>query len=113
MKWKLWLDDQLPCPARFSDGPWIICRNYYDAIFHIKQLGPPCEISFDHDLGLDNETGKDFADYLIKQDLNYRVGDGSSFHFIEEFVYSVHSANPVGAQNIREVMNQYLKQIKS
>ena len=59
-------------------------------------------ISFDHDLGEDEPSGYDLCKYLVQADQTFDVLD-------KDFTFNVHSANPVGAENITEYMNNYLK----
>jgi hypothetical protein len=63
-------------------------------------------ISFDHDLGVDPETGDLYSSGLeLAQALCLRDHGLLS----EDFTYNVHSSNPVGAENIRAYMDNYLK----
>lgn len=121
MRYKLYLDD-LRYPDLHPD--WRIARNFHDAVWMVKNYGIPYHISFDHDLanehydwselvimgpnkdsnGPKEFTGYDFAkwfcDYVMdwNHDLT-RIG----------FSYNVHSANPVGAENIRCYMENFMK----
>ena len=83
MKYKLYLDD-IRNP---EDNSWVICRSSIQALNYIKNYGQPYFISFDHDLG-EQDTTMEFLKCLVD--------------IIEQptFDYVVHSANPVGAQNI-------------
>jgi hypothetical protein len=102
--WKLYLDDiRIP-----KDPTYIIARTVEEAQRLIEQYGVPEQISFDHDLGVDDmdnllPTGYDLAKWLVEMDL-----DGS-LQIPENFAFSVHSQNPVGAENIREYLGNYLK----
>lgn len=73
-----------------------------EAIEIIDKRGCPNHISFDHDLGMEERTGYDFADWLVDKDL-----DNPGF-LPSDFTYNVHSANPVGAANIRGLLSRYL-----
>jgi hypothetical protein len=59
-------------------------------------------ISFDHDLGDGQKTG-----YEIAQRLCDMVMDGTELP--ENFAFKVHSKNPVGSENIRKYMSNFLK----
>lgn len=84
MNWKLFLDDE-----RYPvDNRWVIARNVDDAIWYITNYGMPSFISFDHDLGPFKQSGMD-------NDVN-----------IDNFEFYVHSQNPVGAENIRSLLNK-------
>lgn len=98
---KMYLDDERD-PK--TPGPWVIVRSVDNAIRHVVENGIPSYISFDHDLGEDVLTGYDFAKWLVDQELL-----GAHF-FPENFEYNVHSANPVGAENIRAYLDGYFKQ---
>ncbi|SOE64732.1 hypothetical protein SAMN05446935_2517 [Burkholderia sp. YR290] len=83
---------------------WVIARTSSEAITALEARGCPFEISFDHDLGGD-DTAMVVAKKLISMDLD--AGGG----FIPaDFVYSVHSANPVGKSNIEGLLEAYLRQ---
>ena len=98
MTYKLFLDDVRSPP----DESWIVARTYEEAIETVNAKGFPTTLSFDHDLGDDVHTGKDFANWLIERDL-------SENDMPEDFSYAVHSANPPGAANIRGILDGYLK----
>jgi hypothetical protein len=92
MNWKLFLDDE-----RYPvDKSWTIARNFDDAVWYVKNYGLPYEITFDHDLGApQNPTGAYMEDYELD--------------FPDDFVYYIHSQNPVGAENIRAYMENFLR----
>ena len=98
MTYQLFLDDLRQAP----DSSWIVARTYGEAVDIVIERGFPNMVSFDHDLGDDQPTGKDFANFLINTDL-----DDNSMP--DNFQYLVHSANPVGAENIRSVIDGYLQ----
>ena len=88
----LWIDDKRPAPEPFRH-----CRNYKSAIASINYFST-CEggidfISFDHDLG-EKKSGYDIAKYIVEEHIP--IG-----------AFAVHSANPVGAKNIRELLTHY------
>lgn len=101
--WKLYLDD-----IRFpDDSTYIIARTVEEAQQLIQKYGVPDFISFDHDLGVDDAgnllpSGYDFAKWLVEMDM-----DGE-LELPEEFDFRVHSMNPVGAENIRAYLGNYL-----
>ena len=98
MAYKLFIDDE-----RFPiDDSWVIVRSYDAAISYIKEHGMPGFISFDHDLGDNSLTGYDVAKWLVEADL-----DGIIL-INKDFPYYVHSANPIGAANIRGLLDSYL-----
>jgi hypothetical protein len=101
---KLYLDD-----IREPKGNnYKVVRSFKEAVEYIQEFGIPSHISFDHDLGCDENgkvfyTGYDFAKYLINCDLDHTVT------FPNDFTFNVHSANPIGKQNIENILNSYLK----
>ena len=59
-------------------------------------------ISFDHDYGPDDAgNGHDLAKWLVEQDLDGLID-------LTPLRYQVHSRNPIGARNIRGVLDAYL-----
>lgn len=114
MRYKLYLDD-LRYPDLHED--WRIARNYHDAVWMVKNYGMPYFISFDHDLAdvhyIIGETagaahspreftGYDFAKWFCQWVMDNDVD-------LSGFDYWVHSANPVGAENIRRYMANFIK----
>jgi hypothetical protein len=100
MTWKLFLDDE-----RYpTDNSWVIARNYDDAVWYVKSYGVPYHIAFDHDLGSPaNMTGYDFAKWFCAyvEDNNVILDD--------DFVFTIHSQNPIGAENIKAFMKNFLR----
>jgi hypothetical protein len=107
LSWKLYIDDiRMPIDKTFT-----IARTVAEAKTLIRQHGVPAFISFDHDLGIDESgnllpTGYDFAKWIVEMDMDGIITVPSHFSF------AVHSQNPVGAENIKSYLNNYL-QLKS
>ncbi len=86
----------------------IICRSFDAAVALVKDKGNlPVYVSFDNDLGQDEEgnillEGKDFAQWIIEQDL-----DGH-YEIPEDFSFFVHSANVIQSKEIEIKLNNYL-----
>lgn len=99
-RWFLYLDDER-IPKTLQE--WTIARSVKEAQSLVLAKGCPSIISFDHDLGNSVLTGHDFAKWLIEQDLNGEI------QFPEDFSFSVHSANPVGRDNINSILISYFK----
>ena len=102
----IWLDDVRPMP---QDGEFNVrCSNFYEfkAIIDLaNDVGIEIEcISFDHDLG-EGKTGMDCVKYLVQMDMDHTVLDS-------HFEFKVHSANPVGKENIQEYLAQYWSTIE-
>jgi hypothetical protein len=95
---KLFLDDVRDPPN--DDEDWIIARTASDFMFAARYAD---FISFDHDLGLDQPTGYELLNIL---EAMYRRGE----IWTESLpTMVVHSANPVGAKNMRTVIDQIVK----
>lgn len=94
----VWLDDLRPKP----DGYHVWIKDYRSFVEFVKNEGkhiPLTYISFDHDLG-EGENGYDCAKFLVNWciDNDYLVPD-----------YAIHSANPVGRENIKSIFESYRK----
>lgn len=92
--YKLYLDD---IRNPISDD-WIICRSSSEALDYITNHGQPTFISFDHDLG-----GDDTSMVFLKA-LSTMVDEPT-------FDYIVHSANPIGAQNIISYLESWKRSL--
>ena len=103
MRYRLFIDDIRDPIA--SD--WVIARTSSDALSVLEAHGCPFEISFDHDLGGD-DTAMIVAKKLVSMDL-----DAGGAFIPVDFVYSVHSANPVGKANIEGLLEAFLRQRRS
>jgi hypothetical protein len=94
----LYIDDLRTPP----NDEWVIARSSSEAIGLMQKLGCPRKISFDHDLG-GSDTAMVVAKWMVEADLD------SSGQFIPvDFVFEIHSANPVGSANIRGLLECYL-----
>lgn len=89
---------------------WQIVRSNKEAQEWVLKNGFPDVISFDHDLGeahysmdySDGQTGYDFAKWLVEHDMNTHT-------MPKDFKYTIHSKNPIGAEHIRGILENYLK----
>ena len=100
---RMFLDD-IRVPIENYD---IIVRSYDEAVGLVKQNGIPTFISFDHDLGCDEignilKSGYDFAKWLVCMDIE------NIYKFPDNFTFDIHSANPIGKNNIKSILNNYL-----
>lgn len=95
---KLYIDD-LRTPL---SSEWKIVRSSTEAIDHMRVYGCPSYISFDHDLG-----GEDTAIVVIKWMIECDLDFNAAF-FPSDFQFNIHSANPVGSENIRGLLEGYL-----
>jgi hypothetical protein len=100
----LFLDDiRIP-----SYRNWTIARSFNEAI-EICKKECPVFISFDHDLGCDDEgyvvkSGYDFAKWLVNKDI-----EAGGKYIPKEFNFAVHSSNPCGKENIIKYLINYLR----
>lgn len=92
--WNLYIDDLRDPPP---DRDWIVCRSSQEALDRIDEMGMPHFVSFDHDLGEDDTT------MVFLRRLVNEVWDGVT----PPPDYQIHSANPVGSQNIRSFMESW------
>ena len=111
MNYVIFLDDErFPIKNWFSDQCVMIARSYEEAIKIIQEMSDDSKlvyVSFDHDLATE-KTGYDFAKWLADADSGYVEGQQSGF-MSDIFDFYVHSQNPIGAENIRCYMGNYLK----
>lgn len=112
---KLYLDD-IRTPK--TDG-WVIVRNYDDFTDWIKQNGVPDSISFDHDLGEDIAK-ENVENGMNKKKARMQKKEAKSGYDCAKWLcqycwenalplpkWDVHSANPVGAQNIKQLLENF------
>ena len=133
---KLFLDDvrqvrdacyYMPNPKDYWDGDWDIVRNFGEFVKYITENGLPDLISFDHDLadfhydykpedydnmtedemnmkfGSMEKTGLDCAKWLVE----YCLDNGLNIPD-----YFVHSANPLGKENIINYLENVKKHLE-
>jgi len=107
MSWNLFIDDIRDTSyvdRVVGQKKWEIARTVDDAMALFKKHGCfPSFISFDHDLGPDEQDAIVLVHNMIDMDMS------QSIEFPNDFAYNVHSANPVGAENIRGLIDGYLK----
>jgi hypothetical protein len=80
----------------YIDIIWL--KNYSSFVEWINENGLPDAICFDHDLG-EEKSGYDCATWLINYCLDNNIKD------LPE--WNVQSANPVGKENIMNLLNNY------
>jgi hypothetical protein len=98
MTWKLFLDDLRAPP----DGSWVVARSVAAATEHTKTYGLPLAMSLDHDLG----DGADAPGYLW-----FLINGFLDGHFSQEVMrirMHVHSANPVGLENLNSLWKCFI-----
>jgi len=99
MTYKMFIDDERDPPNGETD--WVVKRCFTSAMQHIYYKGCPNYISFDHDLA-NHLTGYDVAKEIVNLDMDGEI------KIPEDFSFYVHSQNPVGAENIRQYLDNYL-----
>ncbi len=107
---KLFLDDLRTVDMVYdhtSISEFEIVRNYDEFVDFIQKNGLPCFISFDNDLGLDQNGEVALDGYAAAKWLVYESGLD-----LKNLKFNVHSANPVAAEQIRGLLNNYLKHLK-
>ncbi len=102
MSYKIFLDDERLPPSK--DNNYYICRTVEEAIALIDYEGWPTHISFDHDLGVDEngklrKSGYKLAVWIINRCCEEEIA--------LPFSYTVHSMNPVGVANIYNLLESY------
>lgn len=100
MTYKLFLDDLRAPP----DHTWVVVRTVRAAIEYVQTYGLPLEMSLDHDLGFGERDAPAFLQWLIDEDLDSGFGHLG----LEKIAFNVHSANPVGRQNLEGLWNSYM-----
>tara|TARA_Y100001968_G_C19360639_1_gene719585 strand:+ start:508 stop:831 length:324 start_codon:yes stop_codon:yes gene_type:complete len=97
----LFIDDERFPPSNADYDDWFIARESNVAIEFVKTFGCPSFISFDHDLG-GSDTAMKFIVWLIDQDIEHDI-------IPDNFEYYIHSQNCVGRDNIKGLIDNYLK----
>lgn len=96
--WKLFLDDIRP-----PDSGFVLAKSVDEAVNLINKKGFPSFISFDHDLGDNVPSGKDFLNIIVDNVLDKK------WIIPVDFQFEVHSDNSVGSENIRILLNNFLR----
>lgn len=106
---KLFLDDVRTIDMVYDpsmEQEFDIVRNFRDFVAYIQKNGLPDFISFDNDLG--EENGVLLPDgYAAAKWLVYESGLD-----LKNLAFKVHSVNPVAAEQIRGLLNNYINFLK-
>ncbi|OJJ22814.1 hypothetical protein BKI52_00240 [marine bacterium AO1-C] len=111
MGYNLFLDDLRTVEMVYDDPTkynFVVVRTYRAFVECIQANGLPDFISFDNDLGLDAEGEVAPDGYAAAKWLVYESGLDLS-----KLQYYVHSANPVAAEQIRGLLDNYLRHLRS
>ena len=126
--YNLFLDDVRDPNTFLKDTrTWAVVRNYDEFVKIIKERGLPSLISYDHDLSYEHyplfeafealAEGKEIRDLKTIPYNTYKERTG--YHCAEWLIgyceenklplpkYQVHSMNPVGAENIRKLLEGF------
>lgn len=102
---------------------WTILRSYKEFVDWITQNGIPDEISFDHDLGMEhikyyfNNGGHENPPDPLKANFKEKTGYDAAKWLCQYCwenglplpKWDIHSANPVGRDNIKQLLDNYEK----
>lgn len=96
---KIWLDDIRDAP----DESWTVVRRAYPCILMLANAGwndDPLvdELSLDHDLGDDSDSGYEVAQWIERQAFE------GNWNAVPAKI-SIHSANPVGRKNMQAAID--------
>lgn len=108
---KLFLDDIRTIEMVYDKSEasnFDIVRNYEDFVEYIEVNGLPNFISFDNDLGLNDKGEVALDGYAAAKWLVYKSGLD-----LRELEFKVHSANPVAAEQIKGLLNNYINHLKN
>lgn len=98
---RIFLDDLRQCKY---NNPCTVIRTYDDLVNHVMIHGIPEFISFDHDLADFDENGNERTGYDVAK---FLIGYMMDNNIQVRFEYVVHSANPVGRNNIISYIENY------
>lgn len=110
MEYKLFLDDVRTVKMVYEsleESDFIIVRNFKEFVRTIKESGLPSFISFDNDLGLDENNQIGLDGYAAAKWLVYESGLD-----IKDLKFKVHSANPVASKQIQGLLDNYIAHLK-
>lgn len=99
----------------YETNDWIVVKSYDEFIEHIEKNGLPELISFDHDLSFDHYYEKNQKGDLEYDSFEEKTGYHCGQWLIEYCTknnfnlpkYFVHSANPVGSDNIKKLLSGF------
>ena len=118
MSYKLFLDDVREPKMVFkttANHDWITVRDYDGFVKTIEKKGLPFMVSFDHDLADVHyeKTGSDIDYNGYREKTGYHAAQWLVTYCLDRNVdlpkWNVHSANPVGRENIESFLNSYEK----
>jgi len=90
-----------------QEDDYVIVRTYQAFVDHIQDNGLPKFISFDNDLGEDEQGNLLEDGYAAAKWLVYESGLD-----LRQIQFKVHSANPVARVQIESLLNNYIAFLK-
>jgi len=111
MSYKLFLDDIRNVEMAYKDktnNDFVVVRTFNDFKAMILEKGLPEYISFDNDLGLDDNGEIALDGYAAAKWLVYESGLDLS-----KLTFYVHSANPVASTQIQGLLDNYIKHLNN
>lgn len=104
---KLWVDD-IRDPTQHGKIGWVWAKTYEEAIHYLTEYDVT-EASLDHDLGILTTIGQSFPeDHKHYEKTGYDIVKWMVLHNIKPTNGThVHSANPVGAKNMRMLLQSF------
>lgn len=101
--------------SKFYRAEWDIVRNYNQFVEYIEINGIPDMVSFDHDLGDEHYApiGIGYDEFVEKT--GYHCMKWMIDYIIDNKIKKlphvlIHSANPVGAENIERLWQNFIKE---
>ena len=112
MSYNLFIDDER---VPYNPSEWVVVRTSQEAIKYVEVHGMPQRLTLDHDLGMISALSDENDKTYIVEDtvmiflkwLSRTYWDGEAA--IPE--YTVHSANPVGRNNIQSYMESWKRSV--
>lgn len=90
----------------YEENKWVVVRNYDDFLGELGRRGLPDLVSFDHDLSVEmmmgEETGEKSGLDCAKALIDYCIETNKKLP-----TCIVHSLNPVGKENITELLKAF------
>ncbi len=100
MSYRLFLDDERDPPDDGQD--WKIVRSVNEAMNFVFMHGFPAYVSFDNELGEIGCEGRDFAKWLIEEDIE----NGT---MPDNFAWYAHTQNPIARDAIDGILSAYMR----
>ena len=93
----IYMDDWRVCPIYTHNADNWVCVRLVEDVKTLLQLGVVVRLSLDHDMGDTQDTGYDLCHWMVKTG-HFPTGE-----------ITVHSANQVGAENMKCLLDNAKK----